>query len=525
MKFLTRFKPLMLVSLCLLLLSSNSLIYAGKNHQMDQSTRLSALAKVWGLLKYYHPELASGEIDWDASLITAIPRVKAAADYDSFNMEIDALIQAAGDVSNDFNAGIPAHPNEALFKWLKDKDIFSFEVRKKLQTLQKKHIPTSNYYVYKDQWNMDIYFDNEKSYNENAFPDENIRILGMFRFWNIIQYFSPYKEDMDQDWEEVLEKYIPQIIAADDQWEYALAMREFTNNLNDGHAVFNGPAFRSLLGHYFAPFQATYVDGKTIVTGVFKDLLNAPNDVQVGDIILKSRGGNIDDLRNKWRKYTHGSNEASIDRNLNLTVLRGDSNQLAFTFKRGDQCVDATVPGYSVTEYIGARDAEDAKLDKWKILDNNIGYIHMGVIEVGDVPQAMSQLMNTRAIIFDIRNYPNGTLYSFAAYLMPQPREFVKFTGANLDFPGQIEHLFTFPNAINDNPDYYKGRVIILVNESTQSQAEFTTMCFQVAPDVTVIGSQTAGADGNIAKIDLPANHFCYFSSLGIYYPDGTPTQ
>jgi hypothetical protein len=27
---------------------------------LDQSTRLAALAKVWGLLKYYHPLVATG---------------------------------------------------------------------------------------------------------------------------------------------------------------------------------------------------------------------------------------------------------------------------------------------------------------------------------------------------------------------------------------------------------------------------------------------------------------------------------
>jgi len=75
------------------------------------------------------------------------------------------------------------------------------------------------------------------------------------------------------------------------------------------------------------------------------------------------------------------------------------------------------------------------------------------------------------------------------------------------------------------NSDYYKGRVILLVNEKTQSHAEFTCMSFQQAPDVTVIGSQTAGADGNITKFTVPGGVTTTFSSLGIYYPDGSPTQ
>jgi C-terminal processing protease CtpA/Prc len=76
-----------------------------------------------------------------------------------------------------------------------------------------------------------------------------------------------------------------------------------------------------------------------------------------------------------------------------------------------------------------------------------------------------------------------------------------------------------------ENPDYYKGRVVVLVNEQTQSQAEYTTMAFQAAPDCIVVGSQTAGADGNVVLLPLPHGVKTYFSGLGVYYPDGTNTQ
>lgn len=59
----------------------------------------------------------------------------------------------------------------------------------------------------------------------------------------------------------------------------------------------------------------------------------------------------------------------------------------------------------------------------------------------------------------------------------------------------------------------------------TQSNGEFTTMEFQTLPNGTVIGSQTAGADGNVVVVTLPRNIQFYYSGLGIPYPDGTETQ
>ena len=44
-------------------------------------------------------------------------------------------------------------------------------------------------------------------------------------------------------------------------------------------------------------------------------------------------------------------------------------------------------------------------------------------------------------------------------------------------------------------------------------------------PDVVTIGSQTAGADGNVSTLKLPGRIVARFSGAGACYPDNTPTQ
>jgi C-terminal processing protease CtpA/Prc len=73
--------------------------------------------------------------------------------------------------------------------------------------------------------------------------------------------------------------------------------------------------------------------------------------------------------------------------------------------------------------------------------------------------------------------------------------------------------------------DYYKNKIIIVINELTQSSAEYHTMAFRVAPNAVVLGSTTAGADGNVSTIMLPGNIRTMISGIGVYYPDGTETQ
>jgi C-terminal processing protease CtpA/Prc len=107
---------------------------------------------------------------------------------------------------------------------------------------------------------------------------------------------------------------------------------------------------------------------------------------------------------------------------------------------------------------------------------------------------------------------------------MPDTISFVKFTKTTINNPG----LFTYYTTLKvgkRNKEYYKGKVVIIVNEITQSNAEYTTMAFRVAPKATVIGSTTAGADGNVSEIYLPGGIRTMISGIGVYYPDGKETQ
>jgi hypothetical protein len=60
--------------------------------------RLVGLAKLWAAVKYFHPYLAyRDDIDWDAALITAIPKVDAARTPVEYGAAIEVMLQALGD--------------------------------------------------------------------------------------------------------------------------------------------------------------------------------------------------------------------------------------------------------------------------------------------------------------------------------------------------------------------------------------------------------------------------------------------
>jgi len=64
----------------------------------------------------------------------------------------------------------------------------------------------------------------------------------------------------------------------------------------------------------------------------------------------------------------------------------------------------------------------------------------------------------------------------------------------------------------------------VLVDETSQSQAEYTAMAFRAA-GATIVGSTTAGADGNVSQLPLPFGLRTMISGIGVFYPDKRPTQ
>ena len=131
----------------------------------------------------------------------------------------------------------------------------------------------------------------------------------------------------------------------------------------------------------------------------------------------------------------------------------------------------------------------------------------------------------TKGIIIDMRNYPTDDLIDgLEGYLLADSLPFVKFTTGSVKRPGLFRYTpLVYQGASNEQA--YRGKIVVLVNEMTQSNAEFVTMFLQSIPGTTVIGSQTAGADGNISNIPLLGGLSTEISGIGVYYPNGVNAQ
>jgi C-terminal processing protease CtpA/Prc len=59
--------------------------------------RLARVGRLWGTVRYLHPYVAYRDIDWDAALVAAIPKVREAKSEDEYRAAVQGMLDALGD--------------------------------------------------------------------------------------------------------------------------------------------------------------------------------------------------------------------------------------------------------------------------------------------------------------------------------------------------------------------------------------------------------------------------------------------
>ena len=162
--------------------------------------------------------------------------------------------------------------------------------------------------------------------------------------------------------------------------------------------------------------------------------------------------------------------------------------------------------------------------ETFRLLSPDVAYLKLSSVKSSDAAQYVEAAVGTKGFIIDIRNYPSEfVVFTLGALLVDQDRPFVRFTEADLSTPGAFR--WTSPLALTPKAPHYTGKLVILIDEISQSMAEYTAMAFRSARNAIVVGSTTAGADGDISRFPLPGGEWSAISGLGVFYPDKTPTQ
>ncbi|MFL6216307.1 MAG: S41 family peptidase [Blastocatellia bacterium] len=372
----------------------------------------------------------------------------------------------------------------------------------------------------------------DDAYEEMNFPSAEYRLLALFRFWNVINYFYPYKHLISESWETLLPRYIAKFEANQNALDYQTTVREMATEIHDSHAFVSGAAaVDEWLGMFVPPVLVRLIERQTVVVKMMDDKVG----LRRGDVILTVDGEPVEKRRERFAQFFAASTPQALDNTTDLYLLRGQKEATAKLTVRDPQGQTRTV---EITRTLSLREpayyfASLRATPTVQVLPSGFGYVDLARIEVGAVNEMFEKIKDTPATIFDMRGYPRGTAWAIASRLTEKQtvvaalfsRRILEAVNlGNSDYAGGTN--FTFEQYLpKPTGGVYKGKVVMLIDNSSISQAEHTCLFFEAATNVTFIGTPTKGANGDVTNMMLPGGIAINFSGHDVRHADGRQLQ
>ena len=508
------------LSISLLLMLS----FGCTQEDLNDKEKLTSFIQTWGFLKYYHPVPSNGELDWDSVFVEKLNTIDTLKSKSDVNQFYTDWISSLGEVPSCDSCSIV--PEDTLivnldFDWLDNSKIFNEEVKNQLKYIRKNRSTIGDYYTSSFDEEGFIHFKKEKEYDE-AYPSKEIRLLALARLWNVINYYFPYKNIADEDWDKILPEQIEAFAQAKNAEEYHISVVRLTAKLDDTHAYSFSNTIKNLRGKYHVPFDLTVVDDMVVVVPNGDDSLTRVIGIQNGDVISKIDGRTVKQWKDSLSSTMACSNEATLSRDMRWNLFNLDKDSIKVVVDR---------QGKEFEKYIKLYENDEIHWDYhpnetvYKSYPNDIAYISLGLIQNEEVNWIFDSLQTKKGLIVDDRGHADGTgTYKLLGLIKNEPTKFSFIMYPQNKFPGTF-YKGEFGEFVVDSASSYNGKVALLCNSYTQSAGEYTLMAYQTIPGSKVIGSQTAGADGNVAGLKLSGGIETYYSGLGVFYPNGKPTQ
>lgn len=383
--------------------------------------------------------------------------------------------------------------------------------------------PYDNSYIRGTPYALNPILDSDSAYFLPALPDMKIRLLALFRYWNIINYFYPYKYLVDKDWNDVLLDFIPKFICAEDTLEYHLTVRKLVTHINDNHGFANSRVIKEYVGVYSLPVRFRTVDGNHVVYSYISESLAKENSLFKGDILISLNGKSINQIKDSLECIISGSNKTTITNKVNLYLRKTKDSIVSMEVMRNDSIFTIKSKTYTQDEINIIKQKKD---EYTRIISEDIVYVNLSNIEYYEVDSIFSPLISSKVIILDLRQNCSFIIHDICDYILGSETSFYTVMRPNYKYPGLfniMEGGKTGPSKRNNL--IFQGELVILIDENTQSIGEFTAMALLQYPKAFIIGNKSSGANGNVSIAYLPGGITTYFSGIGIYYPHFKQTQ
>lgn len=466
----------------------------------SQEDRIAQLDIFWGYLKYNSVSEDIKPRNWDEYYLSLYPKVVGSKNQEELNIvfsEFIGCIDPKGLKNSKKNASFAeiSHLNRI------DNGLKAYLDYVSNQFGDKRYqMPAPNSFC-NENYSSPCFL-SEKSYPLDSCKQEKYRSLALAKFWNIINYFYPYKTELGFDWYMVLDNYVDRFKSTSDGIAYLELCRSLNTEILDGHAATSLQGEFARLFQNSVPFTASYENQILVIKQ------SVSNQLVAGDTILKINGlmsGDYLAQRSDWFKVKNNVCPESILQKMLLSELK--ETELEVIHQKTKKTI--TVANVPVKEIISLDRCKNQSI----VTDTSV-YINPGCFSNEELLTFLEKLPDGLKLIIDLRKYPSFSM-DFIGHFVDNEYKYGYQIFPKRNFPGQFtsNEIGIKPKSPNLSGKF--SGIEIWIDKETISKGEYMALVLAELPNVTLVGERTSGTLGAMAFIELPGKYVAVFTATG----------
>jgi hypothetical protein len=504
---------------------------------------LMAFAKLYGLVRFFHPSDEAATADWNRLAIEGVRRVEGAGSAAELVAALRAVFEPVAPTLRVFTGDEPK-PDPALAP-AGDVEVIRWHHRgfgqpESVGSIYRSRRGTAP----RDTWKasdilradlgrgmtalvpMALFKNAEGTLPRSGKPagsearipniaysanDRATRIADAVIAWNIFDYFYPYFDIAKTKWDTVLPVAIKGAAAAQDGLEFHKTLRAMVAALEDGHG---NVGYSGMKPESHVRLAAAWIENKYIVTA------SQIAQVKAGDEIAAINGKPAGAALQEMEKLISGATpqwKRSRSTFQSLQCPRGEALSLTVRPYHEDATHEVPAP----CDSNAALPTDPRPKETIKQLEAGIWYVDLTRAEDKEFDAALKDLVAAKGIVFDMRGYPRVSPAWFT-HVSKTPMRSAQWHTPLVERPGEMTFERSGEWNLEPKEPYLAAKRVFLTNAGAISYAESTMGIVENYKLGEILGETTAGTNGNVNPITLPGGYNISWTGMKVLKHDGS---
>lgn len=353
-------------------------------------------------------------------------------------------------------------------------------------------------------------FSDDALHDAMTYDDRAVRLAAVITAWGTLSQFHPHLNEAIADWDAALGKAMDSAATDPNIDAFMGTLETLVGTLGDGHAAaaVPGAAFRAPL-----PIQAQFMDDDLVVVAADPSTSATP-----GDVIVAVDGTSTEDLVRTLRPRVSASTDGHADLLLARRILVTNSMAESGNEPKGWAMIDLRSPdGSTRSSRVLPRQTferpDSPRPANGSVLAPGILYLHLPTLSNHAVRDMAGTLSEAKGLVLDVRGQPDQGAVLLMRMLSDVPRDGAAMRVPILKRPLQrdrAQHITGW--TLQPATPALKAKVIFLADANSIGYAETLLDLASHHRMGRIVGTQTAGAVGDLNVIYLPGEGAIQFT-------------